>query len=233
MDAEYPLLQVPLWIEVITISAGALAGAAGAVRQRFDLVGVLFIAIVMGLGGGIIRDVLLGLRPVAVTNQAYVLAAIGAGLGAMALMSLVTRWTRLFSLFDALALGLFVVVGVEKAMLHGAPFTGALLVGVAAGVGGGVLRDLVSGLPVEIVRRGTWNAAAALVGALLYLIVRQLPVPGLVADVVGFGTIVVVRYCSLHFGWQTAEAPDLWAKVVRRPGPEDPEATDAARAPAG
>ncbi|WP_108717697.1 TRIC cation channel family protein [Miniimonas sp. S16] len=214
----FPLLQVPLWIEVVAIAVGALAGAAGAVRQRFDLVGVLFVAVVMGLGGGVVRDVMLGLRPVAVTNQAYVLAALGAGLGAVVLLRVVTRFVRLFGLFDALALGLFVVVGVEKAVLNGAPFTGALLIGVVAGIGGGVMRDMISGLPVQVLRRGEWNAAAAALGAALFLLLRELGTPDLLRDLLAFAVIVLARYASLLFGWQTVEAGDLWGRLARRRG---------------
>lgn len=60
-------LQVPLWIDLAAVVVGALAGAGVAVRERLDAVGVLLLAVVIGLGGGIVRDLLLGLRPVAVT----------------------------------------------------------------------------------------------------------------------------------------------------------------------
>lgn len=219
MGAEYPLLQVPVWIDLVAIGTGALAGAAGALRQRFDLIGVLLVAILMGLGGGIIRDLLLGLRPVAVTNESYLLTAIAAGLAAIVLLRLVTRWVYLFSLFDALALALFTIVGVEKAALNGVPPAGSVLIGVAAGVGGGVIRDIVSDQPVEIMRRGTWNATAALAGALLYLLLRTVSVDVAIAELAALIVIVGARYSSLHFGWQTAEAGDLLAKVTRRQGP--------------
>ncbi|MGC3992733.1 MAG: TRIC cation channel family protein [Propionicimonas sp.] len=215
MGDEYGLLQVPAWIDLLAIAAGALSGAAGAVRPRFDLIGVLLVAILMGLGGGIIRDVLLGLRPVAVTNQSYLITAVAAGLGSMLLLTVMTRWVQLFSLFDALALALFTIVGVEKAVLYGAPVAGAVFIGVSAAVGGGVFRDIISGQPVEIVRRGSWNAAAALVGAVLFVALRTLPLPVAAAEATAFAVIVGVRYCSLHFGWQTAEAGDLLAKVTR------------------
>ncbi len=218
---EFPLLQVPLWIDLLAIGTGALAGAAGALRQRFDLIGVLLVAVLMGLGGGMIRDVLLGLRPVAVTNEAYLVTAALAGLAAILLLRLVTRWVLLFSLFDALALALFTIVGIEKAILNGAPPGGAVLIGVAAGVGGGVIRDVVSGQPVEIVRRGSWNASAALVGAFLYLVLRALSAPVGIAEIAAFVIIVGTRYCSLHFGWQTAEAGDLLARFGGRPHHRD------------
>ena len=216
MDEAFPLLQVPLWIDLLAIGTGALAGAAGALRQRFDLIGVLLVAVLMGLGGGIIRDVLLGLRPVAVTNEAYVITAVAAGLASILLLRLVTRWVLLFSLFDALALALFTIVGIEKALLNGAPAAGAALIGVTAGVGGGVIRDIVSGQPVEVVRRGSWNASASLAGAIVYLLARALAVPVGIAELVAFVVILGARYSSLHFGWQTPEVGDLLARIGRR-----------------
>lgn len=225
MGEDFPLLQVPLWIDLAAIGSGALAGAANALRERFDLIGVLLMAIVMGLGGGIIRDLLLGLRPVAVTNEAYLVTAVAAGLASIVLLRLVVRWVQLFSLFDALALGLFTIVGVEKASLNGLPAAGAVLVGVAAGVGGGVIRDVVSGRPVEIVLRGSWNATAALAGALLFLVLRALVVPIGVAEVSALVVIVAARLASLHFGLQTPEIGDVLARVRRparrRPAPGD------------
>lgn len=216
MGEEYPFLQVPLWIDLLAIGAGALSGAAAAVRYRFDLVGVLLMAVLTGLGGGIIRDVLLGLRPVAVTNEAYLWTALGAGVAAMVLLRAMNRWTQLFSLFDAMALGLFTIAGVEKAVLNDVPAIGALFIGVMTGVGGGVLHEVVSDQPVQIVRRGSWNAAAAILGAGLYLALRSLDTPVLVVEVLTFAAIVGARFSSLHFGWQTAEAGDLLARVGRR-----------------
>lgn len=214
---DYPALQLPAWIDLLAIGAGALAGAAGAVRLRFDLIGVLFVAIMMGLGGGIIRDILLGLRPVAVTDETYLVTAVVAGLFSLLVLRVVKRWNQLFLIFDALSLGLFTIVGVEKAALYQVPYAGAVFVGVVAGVGGGVVRDLVSNQPVEIVRRGTWNAAAALVGAIVYVIVRELDGPVIAAEIVAFVVIVGVRYSALHWGWKTSEASQLLSKVKQIP----------------
>jgi len=67
-------LQVPLWIDLSAVVIGALAGAGVAARERFELIGALLLAVVMGLGGGIVRDLLLGVRPVAVTSRYYLLS---------------------------------------------------------------------------------------------------------------------------------------------------------------
>jgi hypothetical protein len=85
-------LQVPLWIDLAPVVVGALAGAGVAARQRFDVVGALLLAVVMGLGGGIIRDLLLGLRPVAVTSRYYLPTVAAAALAGFLFTSLMRRF---------------------------------------------------------------------------------------------------------------------------------------------
>jgi uncharacterized membrane protein YeiH len=84
-------LQVPLWIDLTAVVVGALAGAGIAARERFDLIGALLLAVVMGLGGGIVRDLLLGLRPVAVTSR-YYLPTAAAAVAGFVFTSLLRRW---------------------------------------------------------------------------------------------------------------------------------------------
>lgn len=107
-------LQVPSWIDLTSVVVAALAGAAVAVEERFDLVGGILLAMIMGLGGGIIRDLLLGLRPVAVTNHYYLPTVTVAALAGYVFASLLRRSGTPFVVLDAMATGLFTVVGVEK-----------------------------------------------------------------------------------------------------------------------
>ena len=107
-------LQVPLWIDLTAVVVGALAGASVAARERFDAVGALLLAVVMGLGGGIIRDLLLGLRPVAVTSGYYLPTVAIAALAGLLLTSLLRRFGAAFVILEALSVGLFTVVGVER-----------------------------------------------------------------------------------------------------------------------
>jgi uncharacterized membrane protein YeiH len=89
-------LQVPLWIDLTAVVVGALAGASVAARERFDAVGALLLAVVMGLGGGIIRDLLLGLRPVAVTSRYYLPTVAIAALAGLLFASLLRRFGAAF-----------------------------------------------------------------------------------------------------------------------------------------
>jgi uncharacterized membrane protein YeiH len=210
-------LQVPLWIDLAAVVVGALAGAGVAARQRFDAVGALLLAVVMGLGGGIIRDLLLGLRPVAVTSRYYLPTVAAAALAGFLFTSLMRRFGRIFVVLDALSVGLFTIVGVEKALLYDLPYVSAIFIGVAAAVGGGLLVDLIAGRPVEVVHRGPWNATAALVGASVYAAAAALGAPTGVSQAAAFLVVVAMRLASLRWGLQNPLPADLGQKFTLRP----------------
>jgi uncharacterized membrane protein YeiH len=217
-------LQVPLWIDLTAVVVGALAGAGVAARERFDIIGALLLAVVMGLGGGILRDLLLGLRPAAVTSPYYLPTAAAAALVAFLFSSLTRRFGKIAVILDALSAGLFMIVGVEKALLYNLPYVSAIFIGVVAAVGGGLIVDLISGRPVELIHRGPWNATAALVGASVYAAAVALGAPAGLSQLVGFLVVVAMRLASLRWGLQTPLPADLGQKLSprRRQGNEDP-----------
>jgi uncharacterized membrane protein YeiH len=190
-------LQVPLWIDLTSVVVAALAGAAVAVEERFDLVGGILLAVAMGLGGGIIRDLLLGLRPVAVTNHFYLPTVTVAALAGYLFASLLRRFGMPFVVLDAMATGLFTVVGVEKALLYDLPDVSAIFIGVAAGVGGGLFVDLIAGRPVGMVRRGPWNATAALAAAVCYAVLAELDAPTGFRQALALAVVVTMRLASV------------------------------------
>lgn len=220
-------LQLPLPIDLSAVVVGALAGAAIGVRERTDPVGVLFLAVAMGLGGGVIRDVLLGQVPVALTSAPYLPTVASAAVVGLVFASLLHRLGRVVQVLDALALALFTVVGVEKALLVGLPAASAVLVGVTAAVGGGVLVDLLAGRPVAVVRRGPWNATAALAGAGAYLLASSLGAPSRVSEAVTFVVVATMRLVALRWGLQNPESFDV-VRVIparRRRPPAPPSGT--------
>jgi uncharacterized membrane protein YeiH len=216
-------LQVPLWTDLTAVVVGALAGASVAARQQLDAFGALLLAVIMGLGGGIVRDLLLGLRPVAVTSRYYLPTVAAAALAGFLFASLVRRFERTFAILDAMSVGLFTVVGVEKALLYDLPYVSAVFVGVSAAVGGGVLVDLIAGRPVEVIRRGPWNATAALVGASGYAVAAAAHAPTGVSQAVAFLLVVMMRLAALRWGLQNPAPADVGQKLKsRRPhGDED------------
>jgi uncharacterized membrane protein YeiH len=217
-------LQVPLWIDLTAVVVGALAGAGVAARERFDIIGALLLAVVMGLGGGILRYLLLGLRPAAVTSPYYLPTAAAAALVAFLFSGLTRRFGKIAVILDALSAGLFMIVGVEKALLYNLPYVSAIFIGVVAAVGGGLIVDLIAGRPVELIHRGPWNATAALVGASVYAAAVALGAPAGLSQLVGFLVVVTMRLASLRWGLQTPLPADLGQKLTprRRRGNEDP-----------
>jgi uncharacterized membrane protein YeiH len=209
-------LQVPLWIDLTSVVVAALAGAAVAVEERLDLVGGILLAVIMGLGGGIIRDLLLGLRPVAVTNHYYLPTVIIAGLAGYLFATLLRRFGTPFVVLDAMATGLFTVVGVEKALLYNLPYVSAVFIGVAAGVGGGLFVDLIAGRPVGIVQSGPWNATAALAGAVFYAVLADFDAPTGFRQAAAFAVVVAMRLASLRWGLQTPPPVDLARRFTLR-----------------
>lgn len=201
-------LQLPLWIDLVAVGVGALAGAAVAVREDLDVVGGLLLAVAMGTGGGIVRDVLLGIAPVALTSNAYLPTAALTALIGFFFATLLQRVGGLILVLDALSIGMFTIVGVEKALLHGTTHPAAVFVGVCAAIAGGMLTDAILGRPAAVAHRGPWNATASIAGAAVYVVTDLLGAPTPVSEAVAFVVVVAMRLAAVRWG-------------LRNPGPLD------------
>lgn len=167
------LLSILVWLGTLTFAA---SGAVVAVQRRFDLMGVVVLASVTAIGGGSIRDVIVGaLPPASFTNELllWVVAATGV------LSFYLHRWVKLESrtlyVLDTVGLAIFAALGAERGMSYGMGMWGTVFAGAVSGVGGGVLRDLLTGqVPGIFYRSGDFYASAAAAGALvvffLYLV---------------------------------------------------------------
>jgi uncharacterized membrane protein YeiH len=209
-------LQVPLWTDLAAVVVGALAGSTLAARERLGVFGVLLLAVVMGLGGGIARDLLLGLRPVAVSSPYYLPTAAAAAVAGLLFTSLVHRLATVFLVLEALSDGLFTVVGVEKALLYNLPYVSALFIGVVAAISGGMLADLLVRRSVEAIQRGPWNSTAALVGASAYVICAELDASVVISRGAAFVVVVGMRLAGQRWGLHTPLPPDVSEKLAAR-----------------
>lgn len=152
-------------LDLIGIFVFAISGGLVGVRKDLDLFGVLVLAGTTGLGGGFMRDVLIGATPpAALVDWPYLLVPAAAGLVTFRFHPALGRMERLVTLFDAAGLGLFCVTGALKALDYGLGPVPAALLGMLTGVGGGVARDLLAGR-VPVVLRSELYATPALVGA--------------------------------------------------------------------
>lgn len=215
---DVTVIAAPVWLDVASVVVAALAGAVFATRRGVTVTGVLLIAIASGLGGGIIRDLLLDVGPPrAIADRAYLPAAAAAAVVAVLFVRLTTRLAGLLLILDALALGLFSVVGVERTLLAGYPGTSAILIGVIAASAGGIIRDLLAGVPPSMMAEGPWDASAALAGsAAMVLLTLGLDVPTRYTEWPIFVGIGLVSWLSVRLGWRAPMAADV-APLVDRP----------------
>lgn len=197
-------------IELTGVASFALSGALLGVLRSFDIVGLTVLAVVTALGGGILRDLVVGdAPPVAFTDLAYLVVPLLAALVVLFWHPVVQRAAPLVQVFDAVGLGLFCVTGATKALEFGLGPVQAAMLGVTTAVGGGILRDLLAGELPTVCRHGTeLYAVAALVGAGIVVVADlagQLnPFTAVMAAVLAFG----LRLLALRYGW-VAPAPRL------------------------
>ncbi|NEK59001.1 hypothetical protein GCU56_14105 [Geodermatophilus sabuli] len=213
-------LRVPAPVDLAAIVVGALTGGLLAAREGFAVSGVLLLAVSGGLGGGLIRDVLLAQGPpVALTNPAYLPAvAITAGV-TFFFSGWLSRLTGLLVVLDALTLGLFTVIGAQKAQLAALPSASVVFIGTLTAVGGAVIRDVLLAQRADIVQPGPYNAVAALIGATALTVlagplgVDPIPVAALV-----IGLVAALRVLSVWRGWEAPVAVDLPQRARSRLG---------------
>lgn len=212
-------VTMPLGLELAAVFAGALAGGLVAVERKFDVVGLFTVAILSGLGGGIIRDVLLQKYGVAaLSNNWYLATAIVAGLLAFFFTAAAARLRPLLFLIDAVSLGLFAVVGADKALRAGLVLIPAVLLGAITSVGGGLLRDLMSGETPQLMKPGTMYGLAAATGSVVYVaLVGWLDITKPWAAAAAVAVAVVLRLLSTRLGWQTPTPTDLTPMVTNLP----------------
>jgi uncharacterized membrane protein YeiH len=208
-------VQTPLWLDLAAVFSSALMGALVAVRRDFDVVGVLALALVTGLGGGIIRDVLLNQVPVFLEKPSYPAAALAAGALAFFFAPLLGRIGWLLLVSDAIGLGLYGVVGADKALVNGIDPFPAVLVGLAAAVGGGVLRDVLTAQPPAIFRRGELYALTALAGIVLYVVLDRAGVRIAIGAALAVAVTTGLRVVAVRLGWEAPVPVDAVGTMRR------------------
>jgi uncharacterized membrane protein YeiH len=188
-------------LDLLGVAAGAASGALAARRQEgFDLVGVLGLAFACGLGGGLLRDLLLAKgTPVALTDALYLPTVITAAI----VVSMIAgepgpRVLRAVRILDALAVGFFAVASALRAREAGVTVPAQLLIGVIGGSGGALLRDILTARTPEIFRHGELNAIAAFVAAGIFLAAdTQLHTTAAMA--IGLLVGFALRAAAIHF----------------------------------
>jgi uncharacterized membrane protein YeiH len=196
--------------------AFALNGALTAERAaRLDVVGVIVLGMITALGGGILRDVLLGaLPPATFSDWRYLVVAAGGGLVAIMLRRPLEGLPTPITVFDALGLSLFAVTGAEKGIALGAGVGQSILLGTITAVGGGTLRDVLV-RRVPSVLSSELYAIPALVGAAVVVVPARLGAGGSIWVYAGAAVCLAIRLVGVRFRLDAPHPPG--------PGPERPD----------
>lgn len=198
-------------MEMIGTVAFSCSGAMIAIRKKLDLLGIIILGVVTAVGGGMLRDVLIGVHPPTLfIKPVYVtVAVISAVVMFLAMKS--RRLTRLLleveyydwtmNLMDAIGLGAFTVVGVNTAISkgYGNYIFLTIFLGVITGVGGGLLRDIMAGAIPGILRKHVY-ACASIAGALCYVIITD-HVPTDIALIASAALVTIIRLLARHYKW--------------------------------
>jgi uncharacterized membrane protein YeiH len=196
-------------IDFSGVFAGALGGAFAAKqneRYQYDFVGVMGLALISALGGGIARDVLLGHGPpLALEDVRYLFVALLGGAVGLSIRRPGVGLGRALVWVDAAGLGFFAVAGSARALGAGMEFLPAMLLGITTAVGGGSLRDVFSGRTPKVFERGEPYAIVAAVASLIFLLSeRKFGVN--VATTVGVASGFALRLVALRLQWRTPRA---------------------------
>ena len=187
----------------------AISGILTGIKKELDLFGAALIGGVTAIGGGTVRDVLIGNAPVSWMQDANYLIVIFAALPICYLLHPeLRRLRRGIFLFDTIGIGLFTVIGVQKTLALGLSPAVAVLMGIASAVFGGIIRDVLTN-EVPLILRKEIYAVACMVGGIAYLVLEKIQPNNLISVWVSIVLVVVIRYVSIKRNWS------LFIKVPR------------------
>ncbi|MEU5880744.1 trimeric intracellular cation channel family protein [Spirillospora sp. NPDC047279] len=195
---------VPELLDLAGIFVFAVSGALAAVNKRLDLVGMVVLAEITALGGGILRDLIIGdVPPAAFTSLGYVLVPVAASALVFFWHPQVARILPTVLMFDAAGLGLFCATGTLKALEYGLSPLHSVMLGVVTAIGGGILRDMLSGQIPSVLYDRQLYALPALLGAMVVACAGSFDLHG--AGVTAGAALLAfaLRLLAMRHGWRT------------------------------
>ena len=188
-------------LDLVGTAAFAASGAWVGVRKQMDLFGVLVLGMVTAVGGGTLRDLLLGdTPPFSLKDETYIWIAIGISLFVFVNRARFKAFEAPLLYFDAIGLGTFVVIGTNKALDFQLGWLGAVLMGVMTGTAGGLFRDVLANEVPLILRREIY-ASACVAGAGLLVALVLAGTNHTFAALLAAGTVIAIRLLAIHYDW--------------------------------
>lgn len=191
-------MEMIYYIDLLGTMVFAISGAMAAMRHNIDIFGASFTGFVTAIGGGSLRDIFLNLRPVWVDDGNYLLAILMGVLIAIILNKTLFHLAKTLFLFDALGIGFFTVVGVEKSLQYESSGIAAVVLGMFSAVMGGVTRDTLMNETPLIFRKEIY-ATACLAGAILFVLLYRLGVEHNLNAFVSVFLVVLIRVLAVRY----------------------------------
>lgn len=197
--------RLPDWFHLLAVFFAGGAGALAAIRRRYDVVGVAFLSLVSGLGGALLRDVVLQRGVPSIFLDGRYMAAVGtACLVAYAFGHKAPRVAPLLSVSDAIGLAAYAVIGSQLAVQSGLSLAASVVVGTVNAVGGGLIRDILVREEPLMFRPGHFYALAATAGSTCFVLLhRRAGLDGGIAGGLAVGLAFLLRILAVRYDWKT------------------------------
>lgn len=210
MNLEYLRL-----IDILGTIAFAISGVFAAMHKRLDEFGVLIIAFVTAVGGGTIRDLMIGDLPASwMLDITYTLVIIATTVVVLLFRGIIKNFKKTLLVFDSIGLGLFTILGVQKGIAFGLHPLVCIALGTITGCFGGVMRDmLLNNIPVIFERE--IYATACIVGGALYLLLLNTHLYRWIVETIAIVSVFSIRMLALHYDWKL---PNIYRKQSQPPG---------------
>ena len=195
-----------LVLDLFGTAVFALTGAVQGIRRHLDIFGVTVLACCVGVGGGIVRDCIIGCTPVAaLRNQYYILLCIATGVFSYISAGFWIRKRNIIKICDAVGLGVFTAIGAAKGDACSLSFTGIVLCGVFTAIGGGIIRDVLTGR-IPVVLKSDFYATASLIGGVVYWLLLPLKLHFFISFLIVSVLVLAIRLWAIHYNIQLPAA---------------------------
>lgn len=192
-------------LDIFGTGVFAATGAIKGIRKHLDIFGISVLSCCVGVGGGMMRDTILGAVPVAALQHwCYLAICIGIGFAIFFSARYWMKFRNIIQICDALGLGVFTAIGAAKGISFEISMVGVLLCGVITAIGGGIIRDVLSG-EIPTVLKSDFYATASLLGGLLYYILNKCSVPWFINFLLTAAFVTAVRLCAMRLHLQLPE----------------------------
>ena len=185
-------------IEFVGTFAFAISGIRHAAAKNFDWFGGFVCGIAVAIGGGTIRDVMIGVTPFWMTSSIYIICTVLAQLFVIVFSKFLKRLDNTWFVFDTLGLALFTIAGIQKSLAYDFPFWVAIIMGCMTGSAGGVIRDVLLN-NVPIIFQKEFYAMASIIGGILYWVLISLDVDVSITVVSSFLVVCVIRFLAVRY----------------------------------